>query len=317
MEVFSTRSIPRHAKIDYWNDVSSRMFTRLEVAPSDREAFEGVLCGDALGPILIAKVRSSPARIRRTQEDVSNARPDSFQIQLAVDGSFQVSQAEREIVLNAGDFNISDPSLPLDLSHFSPCSTIILTVPADFMRRYLPFPERLVGLRMAHEKNINRIPSSMIQNLWQQLQHGGLQATDAKLAEILMEAIAAAYGVAQGSVHGPSAIAFRRKAAIKHHIETHLRDPRLTPNNVAKAVNISPRYMRNLFSDEDETVSGYILRRRLEASARELAELLWRRKTISEIAFSWGFNNTTHFSRVFRDRYRMSPRQFRELHSPL
>ena len=35
-------------------------------------------------------------------------------------------------------------------------------------------------------------------------------------------------------------------------------------------------------------------------------------RTITDIAFSWGFNNGAHFSRVFREHTGLSPSDFRE-----
>jgi AraC-like DNA-binding protein len=32
---------------------------------------------------------------------------------------------------------------------------------------------------------------------------------------------------------------------------------------------------------------------------------------ITEIAFGWGFNELTHFSRAFKERYGVSPRDWR------
>jgi AraC-like DNA-binding protein len=32
---------------------------------------------------------------------------------------------------------------------------------------------------------------------------------------------------------------------------------------------------------------------------------------VSEIAFAWGFNDLSHFGRVFREHYGISPRDFR------
>ena len=34
-------------------------------------------------------------------------------------------------------------------------------------------------------------------------------------------------------------------------------------------------------------------------------------RTITDIAFSWGFQNSTHFSRRFKDEFGLSPHEFR------
>jgi AraC-like DNA-binding protein len=50
----------------------------------------------------------------------------------------------------------------------------------------------------------------------------------------------------------------------------------------------------------------------LDASRRDLANPRLLEQSVSDIAFSWGFNNAAHFSRSFRDEYRMTPREWRD-----
>jgi AraC-like DNA-binding protein len=66
-----------------------------------------------------------------------------------------------------------------------------------------------------------------------------------------------------------------------------------------------------IFATSKETVSAYVLRRRLEECARQMADPRWRGHSISEIAFAWGFNSASHFTRCFRERYGQSPRDYR------
>ncbi len=79
----------------------------------------------------------------------------------------------------------------------------------------------------------------------------------------------------------------------------------------AQGLKLSSRYLRMIFATSGETVSAYILRRRLEESGRQMADPQWRGRSIAEIAFGWGFNSAPHFTRSFRDRYGLSPRQYR------
>jgi AraC-like DNA-binding protein len=66
-----------------------------------------------------------------------------------------------------------------------------------------------------------------------------------------------------------------------------------------------------IFATSSETVSSYILRRRLEECARQLSDPHWSGHSIAEIAFAWGFNSASHFTRSFRDRFGASPRHYR------
>jgi AraC-like DNA-binding protein len=80
---------------------------------------------------------------------------------------------------------------------------------------------------------------------------------------------------------------------------------------VAHACKMTPRYLHHLFSHESETVARYILRRRLEECSRALTVQSQRGRTVTAIAFDYGFNSPTHFGRVFRARYGVTPREYR------
>jgi AraC-like DNA-binding protein len=95
------------------------------------------------------------------------------------------------------------------------------------------------------------------------------------------------------------------------YIEARLRDPQLSPARVAQACRITSRYLHHLFACETETVTRYIQRRRLEECARALIDAPGRGRLVTEIAFDYGFNSLTHFGRVFRSHYGMTPSAYR------
>jgi AraC-like DNA-binding protein len=102
-----------------------------------------------------------------------------------------------------------------------------------------------------------------------------------------------------------------RQTLVTAFIEKHLRDPDLKAASVAEGLRISPRYLRKLMEGRGETASGHILRRRLEECAREFSSVSGRARSITDVAFAWGFNSTAHFARVFKSKYGVTPRDFR------
>ncbi|MGI5479433.1 helix-turn-helix domain-containing protein [Streptomyces lavendofoliae] len=101
-------------------------------------------------------------------------------------------------------------------------------------------------------------------------------------------------------------------ARIRSYINVHLAEPELSPRSIAAAHHISVRYLHRLFSDEGTTISRWIQQQRLEEAGRDLARHGRNGPTISFIAHRWGFVNANHFSRAFRNRYGMTPRDWRD-----
>ncbi len=112
----------------------------------------------------------------------------------------------------------------------------------------------------------------------------------------------------------PSLAAIRRR--ITNHIEAHLDDPELSIDAIAAAIGRSRRYLHKAFDREPETLSEMIWRLRLEHCARNLRGVAMADRSITDIAFASGFNSSSHFSRAFRARYGMAPREWRKRRDP-
>jgi AraC-like DNA-binding protein len=68
---------------------------------------------------------------------------------------------------------------------------------------------------------------------------------------------------------------------------------------------------RRLVEAENTSLARYIWRRRLERAAIDLRDPARESLGISAIAMAHGFNDLSHFSRAFRQRFEMSPRAYR------
>ncbi|MCQ9133094.1 helix-turn-helix domain-containing protein [Streptomyces hilarionis] len=124
-------------------------------------------------------------------------------------------------------------------------------------------------------------------------------------------------GRAAPAAPGPTGARPPVLARILEYVELHLPEPDLCPEGIARAHHISVRYLHKLFQDEGATVGRWILRRRLEECRRDLARHGRGSRTIAAVAGRWGFLSATHFSRVFRTAYGMSPREWRDTAGPV
>jgi len=98
---------------------------------------------------------------------------------------------------------------------------------------------------------------------------------------------------------------------VKSYIARHLADPDLGAERIARAMFISVRQVYKLWETEPGPLGQWIVERRLEAARHELASPRGRNQTIAATARRWGFADSTHFSRRFRQAYGMSPREWR------
>jgi AraC family transcriptional activator of tynA and feaB len=95
-------------------------------------------------------------------------------------------------------------------------------------------------------------------------------------------------------------------------IESRLSDPHLNATSVAEAAGVSIRYANALLAEENTSIMRLVLAMRLARCRQALEDPFQDNRTVSEIAYGWGFSDMTHFGRCFKAMYDVSPRDYRK-----
>lgn len=97
---------------------------------------------------------------------------------------------------------------------------------------------------------------------------------------------------------------------IKEYIKEHC-DENLTREKVAQEFFFQPNYFSKVFSNETKmTFRDYLNHCRMEKAKRLL---LFSDQPISQIALDVGYTTTAYFIKQFKERYHMTPKQYRQL----
>jgi AraC-like DNA-binding protein len=284
----------------------------MHIEPCDSRRFEAEVSVGMIGPASIAEFVSLPATVERTNEHVARTKEHKYHFNVVVEGRSYLTHCGREIVLEESDFTVASTGSPGRFVLEGSNRMVSIAVPAELARRHIPFIEDICGLRMSGHDGLNYVVSTMITSLGRQADCGFPARAGLNALKALLDMVAASYeacyeveGIEPRRMH-------RRATELKKFIEANLRDHHLSPRAIADHFDISTRYVHTIFSKQGETVSSYILRRRIEECAHALAGKTLDYKTITDIAFDWGFNNTAHFTRVFKQQVGQSPRAFRK-----
>lgn len=309
---FSTRSVPERTKIAYWNNLHCDLHTPMRIEPCDSHRFEADVSVGMIGPANIAEFVSLPATIERTSEHVARTKDHQYHFDVVVEGRSYLTHCGREVVLDENDFAVASTGSPGRFVLEGSNRMVSIAIPAELVRRHIPFIEDICGLRMSGRDGLSHVVSNMIMSIWRQADNGFPARAGLNALKALLDMAAASYeacyeleGIEPRRMH-------RRVTELKKFIEANLRDHHLSPSVIAEHFEISTRYVHTIFSKQGETVSSYILRRRIEECAHALAGKTLDNKTITDIAFDWGFNNTAHFTRVFKQHVGQSPREYRK-----
>ena len=106
---------------------------------------------------------------------------------------------------------------------------------------------------------------------------------------------------------GRNAIVWRARDLISRHAC----DRSFGPDQLAAHSGVSLRRLQTVFHKQGTSIAETIWEMRLEHARSFLSEDRCRDRTITEIAFESGFSDFAHFSRRFKKRFGLSPRDFR------
>lgn len=92
----------------------------------------------------------------------------------------------------------------------------------------------------------------------------------------------------------------------------HLRNPSARVSDIAAAAGVSVRHANSVLAEQGTSLRRLLVTMRLERCRKALENPTLARSSVSEIAFSWGFSDLTHFGRAFREAYGMLPSAYRQ-----
>lgn len=94
-------------------------------------------------------------------------------------------------------------------------------------------------------------------------------------------------------------------------VERHLPEPEFSIERLASLVHMSHRQLQRDFCDHGTSFTRFLADRRVKLAGIHLrrAAQASERPAIAELAFRVGFNDLSHFNRVVRGHYGMSPRE--------
>lgn len=269
---------------------------------------------DPLGPIEVVRWSGEAGLAHEGPDKRTRGAAPSYTVLLQARGGSELSHYGLVSTLGEGDLVLINNAAPHGLTLTARSDLVALQVPVRLLRTYLPSPEQFCGRPLRHADGISESAAKLILGICAQLEQGLADEFRGRIARNLLDLLATAFSLGLDGTFGASSpVICDRNARVRLYIEQNLRDPELSPAAIAAGLRLSPRYLRAIFAASKETVSAYILRRRLEECARELPNPRLQHLSITDVAFGWGFNSGPHFARSFREHFGMTPRDYRRL----
>lgn len=294
-----------------WEECVSRIFPALDITPLERVAFQGRIDWRQICAFQISDLELVAQRAVRTKRHVEAATDDLVQINFQLAGEGVVEQCGRTAITRPGEFVIYHSLRPYEMRFGGAFRQISIEMPSELLRREFGSFEAFTAITISGSRGLGRFLYDFVRSLARDdlpFEARAASRIQSHVVDLLVTGL-----VAVQADEKPSGLARRERALseVKRYIRANLRDPELSPRRVANAQNMSLRNLYLLFEQEDEPIARWIQNARLERSKADLEAHSHDNRSVSDIAFGWGFSDSAHFSRVFRQRFRMSPRECR------
>ncbi len=308
--LFSTNSVHPRDRLAFWHEEATKAFVAHEFSTPIRRNFRAEISVGSLGNAGLALFKSNEARVVRSQSCLRFAYDDDIHLCRQISGSMMMHQDGRDAATHPGDVYILDPRRPYEFSLASNTRTLVFKVARSEMQSRLGGIANYTAMPISLRRPVGALASEFLASL---AKHADAidPLTGAKLVQQALDLAALAFETAKGGVAQLSSVRTTTLLRLKSIIESKLHDHILRPTDAAQAAGISVRYANALLADENTSLERYIMLRRLKRCHEALTNPAHSSRSVSEIAYSYGFSDPSHFARRFKQQFGCTPSEIR------
>ena len=303
--VWSTESLPRWGAFDAWSEKMSELHLAWALSHPPSSEFSAAVRYRRLDDLTIADFRGGRFAGSRLERGLQAPDQQMIGVLLNLSGRLVCRYGGEELVLGPDQMLVWDSALAYSFDAVEPHHELSMMLPRERV------PEALSAIAARTTTVTSTAPGSGLVSVSAEqlkaitrelggISDAGLQIACQAFFDTLDAALAAPIDEAMTSTRSSLLVQVRR------YIEDNLDDPGLCASSIAHAHAISVRTLHLLFADTGTTVSRSIRQRRLDVCYRELSRAR-RGKTVTDVAFRWGFADAAHFSRCFKQAFGVTP----------
>ncbi|WP_426440961.1 helix-turn-helix domain-containing protein [Bradyrhizobium genosp. P] len=310
--VFTTSLLHPRERFDFWHSVACEQLVSHSSEPETRLEFEAEIKAGSLGNLGLVLFRNSPMNVSHTAVHVSRTGSDELFVCRQISGSVILEQNDREVILTTGHLTLLDPLLPYGAKFLRNSQMLVLKIPRTSLEARVGSARNVAARLITTDRAEDELTST-----FSAMMPGLVGKMSAASDEIVANHILDLVAISLANTMDNRARVSSAKAIMLTNIGTAIKsriaDPDLDAQTVADVVGISVRYANVLLAEQGTSIGRLILAKRLARCRQSLQDPAQAHRTVSEIAYGWGFSDMTHFGRRFRDAYGVLPNEFRRL----
>lgn len=297
-------------RIACWERISGRFFGNLGIDLPDNGPLDAELTAFEVGSLRMIRIDTTAHRVRRDSVHTELPTDDQYKLLLQLNGRGEIRQNERAFSLRPGDWSLYDPRVPYSFANHGHSTLLVVLIPRRLLKGFKVPSLHTCEAHSGSVLGMSSMFGSFLKSMSEQLPtlpNGVGQPMSETVLGLLTSTMAVYQETSDAHAPLPSVL----MARVKQYVQTHLAEPDLNIERIALEMRCSKRYLHRVFEDADCSLERYIWQARLDRCHAALGSPETAHKSISEVAFSWGFNSSAHFCRMFKNRFGLSPTDFR------
>ncbi|WP_203291228.1 helix-turn-helix domain-containing protein [Maricaulis parjimensis] len=307
---FDTSALSVEDRFRTWREAMDVVF---EVNPYDdrtRDHYFARVESFLLDDIAINHCALGAQTFKRDITRIARDGVDHYQLHVFLKGSVEMVCGGREVSAGVGDFVNLDHSETF-ASSTTDYEIINVFIPRRRLAPLLRAPDCTHGLVFDSRTGSGRLLRDYVLALNKAVAEISL-AQAPQAAEALVQLAAMALnGVALDTADPPAVADHALLLNAQVFIKNNLSRPDLGPESLALALGLSRARLYRVFA-ACGGVMEFIREMRLRRAFTDLISPRHLHRHIAQIAYDWGFKDPAHFSRLFKARFGVSPRDARE-----
>lgn len=310
---WSTAGLCRSDTTDAWQEALQCNYGGWQLTQSVGDGFCASIRNHDFDGVRVVECVCDPCTGRLLPRFIDREPEPYIGVQITKSGLERFHLGGEDISLGAGDLVIWTSTQAAEFTVMERLHKVSLVLPWSQVKERLPRGTSFNGTIIDSRVGIGAVLYSHVDSLAHQLEL--FTETDhAAVRRATLELLTAAMS---HRVETPQrGLASRYLKQLQDYILANLQDEGLSPTTMAAANNMSPRYVHMLFAQVGISASAWIRTQRLERCRDDLRSRAHRDCSIAEVAYTWGFADPSHFTRIFKQQYGLSPREYREAHPP-
>lgn len=290
----------RKFDVNGWHQTLCEAFSQTRYSPGLNQDFRGELTHASMGFARFSRILSPSGAFERDTQAIRRDSFDGFVILMCLRGELRIRQGDRQALARHDEALIYRHGTPFELEFPEHYRALSMWVRPDLMERHCPEIVKSAPMVIRANSINGMLALSVIRELCDSAVTQKAVGAD-QLVGATLDIVSTLKP--RETTEGSRNQWLLEK--LSRYVEKNVDDTTISLGNLVEVSGMSARSLNRAFAEQGTTPMRWVWDRRLSMAHDAL--MMNRVRNVTEAAFSFGFKDSSHFSRAFSSRYGVTP----------